>query len=174
MLDQLRTLTTKPLGVNFIVAPQLLKRLDLRCVEIAARAARVVEFFYGTPDHRLVDMAHEGDALVSWQIGSPEEAEVAATAGCDFVVAQGVEAGGHLRGTIGMMALLDEVTRAVDMPVLAAGGIGVGQAVAAAIAAGAAGARVGTRSLAATEARMHPEYVPAKCQRVGRHVRAFD
>jgi NAD(P)H-dependent flavin oxidoreductase YrpB (nitropropane dioxygenase family) len=161
LLDQLRTLTTKPFGVNFIVAPQLLKHLDLRCVEIAARAARVVEFFYGTPDHRLVDMAHEYGALVSWQIGSREEAEVAAKAGCDFVVAQGVEAGGHVRGMIGMMTLLDEVTRAVDMPVLAAGGIGVGQAVAAAIAAGAAGVRVGTRFLAATEASMHPEYVAA-------------
>jgi nitronate monooxygenase len=160
-LDRLRALTDKPFGVNFIVAPQVLKHLDLRCIEIAARVARVVEFFYGEPDRTLVEMARAGGALVAWQVGSSKEAIAAGEAGCDFIILQGVEAGGHVRGTIGALALLGEVIGSVDMPVLAAGGIGTGRAMAAALAAGADGVRVGTRFVATVEAAAHPEYVTA-------------
>ncbi len=167
LLEQVRSLTDKPFGVNFLVAPVFLNGtstrppLDLKCIEIAARAAKVVEFFYGEPERRLVEMVHAGGALACWQIGSREEAIAAARAGCDFVIAQGVEAGGHVRGTIPALTLLSEVIRAVDVPVLAAGGIGTGRAMAAALAAGADGVRVGTRFVAATEASVHPEYVSA-------------
>jgi NAD(P)H-dependent flavin oxidoreductase YrpB (nitropropane dioxygenase family) len=82
-----------------------------------------------------------------------------AEAGCDLIVAQGVAAGGHIRGTVGLQALLDEVLIAVEVPVLAAGGIGTGRALAAALVEGASGARVGTRFVAAAEADAHPEYV---------------
>jgi nitronate monooxygenase len=166
-LDRLGALTDKPFGVNFIVAPLFLNGsstrppLDLKCIEIAARAAKVVEFFYGEPERRLVEMVHAGGALACWQVGSREEAIAAAEAGCDFVIAQGVEAGGHVRGTSPVMTLLGEVISAVDVPVLAAGGIGTGRAMAAALAAGADGVRVGTRFVAATEAAAHPEYVAA-------------
>ncbi len=160
-LNRLCALTARPFGVNFIVAPQVREHLDLRCVEIAARAARVVEFFYAEPDRTFVEMAHSGGALVSWQIGSKREAIAAAEAGCDLIVAQGVEAGGHVRGTISTLVLLSEVIGSVDVPVLAAGGIGTGRAMAAALAAGADGVRVGTRFLAAREAAAHPEYVAA-------------
>jgi NAD(P)H-dependent flavin oxidoreductase YrpB (nitropropane dioxygenase family) len=160
-IKRLCALTDNPFGVNFIVAPHFLKNLDLRCIEIAAREARVVEFFYAEPDRALVKMAHSGDALVSWQVGSKHEAIAAADAGCDIIVAQGVEAGGHVRGTISTLVLLSEVIGSVDVPVLAAGGISTGRAMAAALAAGADGVRVGTRFLAATEAAAHPEYVAA-------------
>jgi NAD(P)H-dependent flavin oxidoreductase YrpB (nitropropane dioxygenase family) len=76
MLDRLHGLTTKPFGVNFIVSPLHLQGgpgrppLDLRCIEIAAASARVVEFFYGEPDPRLVDMVHARGALAFWQVGS--------------------------------------------------------------------------------------------------------
>jgi NAD(P)H-dependent flavin oxidoreductase YrpB (nitropropane dioxygenase family) len=166
-LDRLCTLTDKPFGVNFIVSPMHLNGtstrppLDLKCIEIAARAAKVVEFFYGEPERRLVEMVHAGGALACWQVGSREEAIAAAEAGCDFIIAQGVEAGGHVRGTSPVMTLLGEVISAVDVPVLAAGGIGTGRAMAAALAAGADGVRVGTRFVAATEAAAHPEYVAA-------------
>jgi len=167
LLARTRSLTDKPFGVNFIVAPIFLTGsamrppLDLKCIEIAARAAKVIEFFYGEPERRFVEMAHGGGALACWQIGSREEAVAAARAGCDFVVAQGIEAGGHVRGTIPMMTLLREVISAVDLPVLAAGGIGTGEAMAVALAAGADGVRVGTRFVAAAEAAAHPEYVAA-------------
>src|SRR5262249_12352988 len=94
-------------------------------------------------------------------IGSREQAVAAVDAGCDLIIAQGIGAGGHVRGTIGLLALLDEVLEAVNVPVLAAGGIGSGRALAAALAAGAGGARVGTRFVAAEESNAHPPYVEA-------------
>ena len=87
LLEQVRLLTDKPFGVGFLVAPVYLNGtstrppLDLKCIEIAARAARVVEFFYGEPERRFVEMAHAGGALASWQIGSREEAIAAAEGG---------------------------------------------------------------------------------------------
>ncbi|MBV9480673.1 MAG: nitronate monooxygenase [Acidobacteria bacterium] len=64
-----------------------------------------------------------------------------------------------MRGTIGLQALLDDVLEAVDVPVLAAGGIGTGRALAAALSAGASGVRIGTRFVAASEAGAHPMYI---------------
>src|SRR3989475_983210 len=98
-------------------------------------------------------------ALVSWQLGSAAEATAAERAGCDLIVAQGTEAGGHVRGKIGLLALLGEVLPSVKVPVVAAGGIGTGRAMAAALAAGASAVRVGTRFVAAEEAGTHPAYV---------------
>src|SRR5439155_654477 len=78
---------------------------------------------------------------------------------CDLIVAQGTEAGGHVRGKTGLLALLSEVLESVHAPVVAAGGIGSGRAMAASLAAGAAAVRVGTRFVAATEAEAHPAYL---------------
>jgi NAD(P)H-dependent flavin oxidoreductase YrpB (nitropropane dioxygenase family) len=156
MLDDVRQRTSGPIGVNFLIP-----FLNRTCVELAAARVRVVEFFYGEPDTVLIEMVHAGGALACWQVGSREEAVAAARAGCDLIVAQGVEAGGHVRGRIGLLALLSEVLEAVDTPVLAAGGIGTGRAMAAALGAGAAGVRVGTRFVAATESEAHPAYVDA-------------
>ena len=159
-LEKIRSLTRAPFGANFV--PPLMDPATLReCVAAAAPRARVVEFFYATPDPSLVALVHEKGALVSWQVGSREEAVAAAEAGCDLIVAQGVEAGGHVRGKIGLLPLLGEVLGAVRVPVLAAGGIGSGRAMAAALAAGADGVRVGTRFVASVEAGAHPEYVEA-------------
>ena len=94
-------------------------------------------------------------------MGSREEALAAAEAGCDFISAQGIGASGHVRGTIGVLALLDEVLAAVEIPVLAMGGIGSGRALAAVLAAGADGARIGTRFLGAEQAETHPDYLKA-------------
>lgn len=131
------------------------------CLRAAAAHARVVDFFWGDPDPALVEIVHAGGALASWQVGSVQEAVAAAQAGCDFIIVQGIEAGGHVRGRTGLLALLDQVLPAVDIPVLAAGGIGSGRAMAAALAAGAAGVRVGTRFAASVEAHAHPIYVQA-------------
>ena len=155
-LDDLGRLTSGAFGINF-----LMPFLDREAVEAASSRARVVEFFYGEPDPSLVTLAHGGGALASWQIGSVAEALAAAHAGCDFVIAQGVEAGGHVRGELGLLVLLDQVLDVVDIPVLAAGGIGTARGVAAVLAAGAAGARVGTRFVASEEADAHPSYVAA-------------
>jgi nitronate monooxygenase len=156
MLDALAARTRGVIGVNF-----LMPFLDHDAVAVAATRARVVEFFYGAPDATLVETVHRGGALACWQVGSVEEAVAAARAGCDFVVAQGTEAGGHVRGRTGLLPLLGAVLDAVDVPVVAAGGIGTARAMAAALAAGADGVRVGTRFVAAAEADAHPEYVAA-------------
>ena len=161
MLDRVRSLTARPFGVNFIIRPgSVASRSPREFIGKAARTARVVEFFYSDPNPAFVQLVHDAGGLVSWQGGSREEALAAVDAGCDLIVAQGVGAGGHVRGTIGLLDLLGEVLDAVtDVPVLAAGGIGTGRAMAAALAAGADGVRVGTRFVASEEAGVHPTYV---------------
>ena len=98
---------------------------------------------------------------MSWQVGSADEARAAVDAGCDLVVAQGDEAGGHVRGTLGLLTTLERVLDAVEVPVVAAGGIGSARQVAAALAAGASAVRVGTRFIASAESGAHPDYVRA-------------
>lgn len=130
--------------------------------EVAASRLRVVEVFWRDPDPSLVERARSsGEALVAWQVGSVDEARAAVDAGCDFVVAQGVEAGGHVRATTPRAELLDGVLAAVSVPVVTAGGIVAASDVAAALAAGAAAVRVGTRFLATPEADLHPAYLQA-------------
>lgn len=163
LIDETRSRTSvdQPFGVNFIASPAQLEVLDLACLDIAARETRIVEFFFGEPSRELVTRVHAGGALVSWQVGSCLEAMAARDAGCDLIVVQGVEAGGFIRGTVGLHALLGEVLAEVDVPVLAAGGIGTGRAMAAALVAGADGVRVGTRFAATEESGAHPQYVQA-------------
>ena len=145
-----------PVGVGFL-GPFL----DHAAFDEAAQGARLVELVWSTPDAALVARAHDAGALVAWQVGTADEARAAADAGCDLVVAQGVEAGGHVRGTAALLALLDEVVPTVEVPVVAAGGIATGRAVAAALAAGADAVRVGTRFVATLEADAHPAYQAA-------------
>lgn len=160
VLDSAREQTTGAIGANFIIAG-VDPAVASAWAAAAAPRVRVVEFFWADPDPALVNIVHTGGALACWQVGSREEAIAAADAGCDFIIAQCIEAGGHVRGRIGVLALLDQVLGAVDVPVLAGGGIGTGRALAAVLAAGAAGARIGTRFLAAAEAGAHPSYVQA-------------
>jgi nitronate monooxygenase len=142
------------LAVNFIT-----EQVDPAAVAVAGARVRMVEFFWNTPHAKLVDAAHEGGALVNWQVGTLPEAVLAAEAGVDVVTVQGREAGGHPRGDSPLLPLLTAALRAVDVPVLAAGGIAEPRALAAVLAAGAAGARIGTRFIAASESGAHPEYV---------------
>jgi nitronate monooxygenase len=144
------------LAVNFIT-----DQVDPAAVAVAAERVRIVDFFWNAPHPKLVDAAHEGGALVNWQVGSLPDAVLAVEAGADVVTVQGREAGGHVRGDTPLLPLLTAVLRAVDVPVLAAGGIAEPRALAAVLAAGAAGARLGTRFLATPESGAHPEYVLA-------------
>jgi NAD(P)H-dependent flavin oxidoreductase YrpB (nitropropane dioxygenase family) len=148
--------TTGPLGINF-----LMPFLDVAAVDAAAPHCQVVEFFYGEPEAGLVARVHDAGARAAWQVGGADEGRKAADTGCDFLVAQGAEAGGHIRGTVSWLTSLDELLGAVEVPVLAAGGIGSPRAMAAALAAGAAGVRIGTRFVATLESGAHPAYVDA-------------
>jgi NAD(P)H-dependent flavin oxidoreductase YrpB (nitropropane dioxygenase family) len=130
-------------------------------IAAGARGLRVLEFFFGDPDAVLVEAGHAAGALVSWQVGSLAEALAAERAGCDLVVAQGLEAGGHVRGTVTLDALLPQLVAAVHVPVVAAGGAGSAERVAELLMAGAAAVRAGTRFVATRESDAHPDYVRA-------------
>jgi NAD(P)H-dependent flavin oxidoreductase YrpB (nitropropane dioxygenase family) len=145
------------IGANFL-APFL----DPAAVEDVAAIAPFVECFYGDPDAAVVARIHAAGSLAAWQVGSRDEAVAAADAGCDVVVVQGVEAGGHVRGTAPLLTLLADVRATLErLPLVAAGGIATGAAAAAAMAAGADAVRIGTRLVATAEADVHPQYLDA-------------
>lgn len=154
VLGQLANQTSGKFGINFLIP-----FLDLEAVEAASSRTRVVDFHFGEPDAGLVARVHQGGALAGWQVGSADEARAAVDAGCDFVIAQGIEAGGHVRGQLPLLVLLDKVLDLVDQPIVATGGIATARSMAAALAAGASAVRVGTRFVASTESGAHPRYV---------------
>ena len=143
-------------GVNF-----LMPFVTEEAVELAAQSLDVVEFFYDQPDADLIKRVHQHEKLAGWQIGSVEEALAAQDTGCDYVVAQGVEAGGHVRGTVPLIELLDALVPKIRLPIVAAGGVSDGAGLARVIACGGHGVRVGTRFVTAQESAAHPQYVDA-------------
>ena len=148
---------TRAFGLNFFPA-----LMDPGSLELAAERAPYVDFFLADADPALVETVHAGGGVCGWQVESGEEARAAEAAGCDIVVAKGWESGGRKRieGPT-LLPLLDDVLGAVAVPVVAAGGIATARGVAAVFAAGAEGARVGTRFIAAGESEAHPEWVQA-------------
>jgi NAD(P)H-dependent flavin oxidoreductase YrpB (nitropropane dioxygenase family) len=158
---RVRELTGRPFGVNFIIAGadcEQDREFIRREVAAASEQAAAVVLFWGDPEP-YVEAAHVAGAWCLLQVGSAEEARSAAAAGVDAIIAQGVEAGGHVRGTTPIWALLPEVVQAVaPLPVLASGGIGDGDGVARALRLGAQGVSLGTRFVASDEAWAHPEY----------------
>jgi nitronate monooxygenase len=121
----------------------------------------VVTFSWGLDAARIA-RAHRAGAKVGVQVGTAEGARQAIDAGADFLIAQGLEAGGHVQSTTPLATLLPKVLDAVgDRPVIAAGGIASAAAITRVIAAGAAAATLGTRFLATHEAAVHPDYQAA-------------
>ena len=143
-----RIQTSKPLAVNLIVP--LARRAHW---EVAGEADVVVTHWEPSPKRRTAK---------TWihTVGSADEAVAAVAAGADAVIAQGVEAGGHTRGTVSALETLDQVLRAVgsQVPVIIAGGIATAADVRAALEAGAAAAVAGTAFLATEESGAHPGY----------------
>ncbi|HEX6064675.1 MAG TPA: nitronate monooxygenase family protein [Longimicrobiales bacterium] len=125
----------------------------------------------GNPARELVDRCHAQGTKVIAMVATAEDARAVAARGVDVIVAQGSEAGGHRstwrkspsaqHAAIGTMSLVPEVVRAVNMPVVAAGGITSGRGVVAALALGAQGAMIGTRFIATPEARARDFYKQA-------------
>ncbi|GAA1908284.1 NAD(P)H-dependent flavin oxidoreductase [Streptantibioticus ferralitis] len=145
-----------PFGFNVLVP-----FLDLEVVEAAAARCRCVDFYHGAVDGSLVERVHAAGALAAWQVGATDQARAAVDAGCDFLVVRGTEGGGRMYGSRGLWPMLFEVLSAVDIPVLATGGIADGRGLAAALAAGAAGVRLGTRFVATPESNAHQSYKDA-------------
>jgi nitronate monooxygenase len=136
-----------PVGVNFVVGRDSEEHLALAL----AAGVRIVSFFWGEPAPRPIRRVHDAGGTVLWTVGSAEEARRAEAAGVDVVVAQGVEAGGHVWGTVSTLVLVPAVVDAVAVPVIAAGGIADGRGLAAALTLGAQAAWLGTRFVASDE-----------------------
>ncbi|MFI2186749.1 NAD(P)H-dependent flavin oxidoreductase [Streptomyces sioyaensis] len=121
----------------------------------------------GSPPPDVIRRAHDHGILVAALAGSPRHARHHKDAGIDVVVAQGYEAGGHT-GEIATMVLTPEVVAAVDpLPVLAAGGIGTGEQIAAGLALGAQGVWLGSVWLTCEEAELHSRRLTAKLLAAG-------
>jgi len=151
-----RKATDKPFGVDLLTAaPQDMAR---KVNEIADGGATVFVAGLGVP-RDVIELCHRRNLLVINMCGKVRHAIAAVEAGCDIVVAQGTEAGGHT-GQIATLALVPQVVDAVGerIPVVAAGGISDGRGLAAALSLGADGIWVGTRFIATPEAQAVPGY----------------
>src|SRR3954451_22359698 len=138
-----------PLGIG-LIAWVAEGRPDLVEAAIEARPALLTLSFGAYEQH--VAAARDADIVVATQAGTVDDAKRAVDAGVDLVVARGGEGGGHGRNDVATLPLLQAVLDAVEVPVLAAGGIGTARGLAAVLAAGAAGAWVGTAFLTCAEA----------------------
>lgn len=138
-----------PFGIG-LVSWVLERRPQLLDIAIAARP-KFVSISFGDPAP-YVGRLHAAGILAGSQVQNRKWAQTAIDAGVDILVAQGTEAGGHT-GAVGTLPLLQIVLEMTDKPVIAAGGIATGRGFAAVIAAGAAGAWIGTPFLLAKEAR---------------------
>ena len=153
-IRRLRTLTNKPFGVNMILEFPLDEHINA-CIE---ERVPILSFFWGDSSP-YIEQAHTAGIKVLDQVGSVEAAQRSAHAGVDVIIAQGVEAGGHLAGQVSTMVLVPRVVDAVSpLPVVAAGGIADARGLVAALALGAEGVVLGTRFLATPEAAAHPLY----------------
>jgi nitronate monooxygenase len=138
---------------------------DAKLALLLAEPVPVVSFTFGCPSGEVVDALQERGTLVVVTVTTPDEAVVAVDAGADCVCAQGFEAGAH-RGSFrdddrpgrdyGLLALVGEIARLTDVPIVATGGIGGPRAVAAVLAAGAVAAQAGTVFLRCAESGAHP------------------
>lgn len=153
-IEALRARTPYDFGVNLIpagTAPELLQAELAVCIEAGVAA---VALFWDLSEE-IVRRLRDAGILVVCQVGGVREAEAAQKAGAHALIAQGWEAGGHVRGRTSLLSLVPEVVARVDIPVLAAGGIVDGQGLAAVLALGAQGAVVGTGFLATEESFAH-------------------
>ena len=162
MVDEIRKtkeLTDKPFGVDLLTAlpDEMLRNVELLIEE----GAPVFVAALGVP-RDVIDLCHRNNVIVVNMCGKVRHAVDAVEAGCDLVVAQGTEAGGHT-GQVATMPLVPQIVDAVGtrVPVAAAGGIFDGRGLAAALSLGADGVWVGTRFIATPEARSAPGYKDA-------------
>lgn len=162
MVEEIRAarfLTAKPFGVDLLTA--LPDRLMTDVDALIREGASMFVAGLGVP-RDAIDLCHERGVLVGSMCGKVRHAVAAVEAGCDLVIAQGTEAGGHT-GLVATMPLVPQVVDAVAgrVPVVAAGGIVDGRGLAAALVLGADGVWVGTRFIATPEARSAPGYKDA-------------
>lgn len=148
-----RTLTEKPFGVNVML---LNPNADEVAKIIVEEGVKVVTTGAGSPS-KYMDMWKKAKVKVIPVVASVAMAKMMERAGADAVVAEGMESGGHI-GSTTTMALVPQVVDAVQIPVIAAGGIGDGRGLAAAFMLGAKAVQMGTRFVVAEESIVHENY----------------
>src|SRR6266436_3539392 len=172
-IRETRSLTRRPFGVNLNLEFPQEERLAV-CLD---EGVPIISFFWRDPA-ALVPRAKAANAIVLHTVGTAEAARRAVECGVDVVVAQGWEAGGHVRGTVATLPLVPAVVDAVaPIPVVAAGGIADGRGLAAALALGAAGISMGTRFTASRECLWDQAMKDAALNAVGdqtEQTRVFD
>jgi nitronate monooxygenase len=161
-VSQVRNLTEHPFFVNFALAfPPLALDATLEA------GAPIVTFSWGDPEPYLPKVRAAG-AKVGVQVSNVAGAQRAIAQGADFLVCQGIEAGGHVQSNRSLWELLPRVVEAAaGVPVIAAGGIAQGREIAKVLSLGAKGAILGTRFVATQESRAHPDYKRLLVEAIG-------
>lgn len=153
-IRRLRQMTDKPFGVNLLLHYPVEEHVKV-CIE---ERIPILSFFWGDPSP-YVELAHAKGIKVFHQVGSVEAAQKAVKAGVDVIIAQGVEAGGHIEGEVTTVAIVPRVVDAVSpTPVVASGGIADARGLVAALALGAEAVAIGTLFLATKESNAHTVY----------------
>jgi len=153
-VEKVRAATDRDFGVNLIPAATKPDLLDAEIAAVLAARVPVVCLFWDLSAELVKRLRGEG-VLVVCQVGSLREAEDAQEAGAQILIAQGVEAGGHVRGTIPRGEIVRDVVKAADVPVLAAGGMSRGRDLVETLGLGAQGIVLGTALLATKESFAH-------------------
>jgi NAD(P)H-dependent flavin oxidoreductase YrpB (nitropropane dioxygenase family) len=154
-IDAIRNATDGPFHVNLLAVFPHDPHVDV----LVEKRVPIVSFHWGLPEAANMAKLKAAGIAVWAQVGSADAAKAAIAAGCDGIVAQGHEAGGHNYGGLPLMVLLPSIRDVIgDTLLLAAGGIADGRGMAAALALGADAVWVGTRMVATTEANAHPEH----------------
>ena len=148
-----RSLTDKPFGVNIMLMSPVADEVAQVVID---EGVRVVTTGAGMPGKYMAAWKAAGVVVIP-VVASVAMAKMAEKTGADAVIAEGQESGGHI-GELTTMALVPQVVDALNIPVLAAGGIADGRGMAAAFALGACGVQMGTRFLVAKECGVHPVY----------------
>lgn len=156
-MKRVKELTDKPFGVDLLAAQP--ESLTAAVEIIIAHGAKAFIAGLGVP-YPIVKQLKDAGILVAAMVGKVDHAVKAEQAGCDFVIAQGTEGGGHT-GAVASVALWPQVVDAVKIPVVAAGGLYDGRGLAAALALGCVGVWMGTRFIASAEAHAGQLYKEA-------------
>lgn len=152
-IAEVRAVTQAPFLVNFALAFE-----PAALPDVLRAGAPIVSFSWGDPSPHLAEVRSAG-AKVGIQVGNEAGARRARELGADFIICQGMEAGGHVQSTTPLESLLPMVIHeAREIPVVAAGGISTGVDIARVLALGAQGAMLGTRFVATRESRAHGSY----------------